>query len=251
MEQFVGDQWQQWALFKIAIVGVLLFLLLRLFFRSLRIIDIRYNTSLSYQRFFPVVEMLVWLSFIYWSLEQILIEPLYFTVFFITISVIGLAWIGWYAARDYIAGIILRSQDVYEVGHQLAIGTIVGRILKIGYLNIELQKSDGTVLKVPYSRIAGNVHYNKDENRLVSTYKFPLKIPSQAVIDGALEKIRRSVLNSPWHASHISPQINKVAEDNNMVYLEIVVSTFGKGSLEKLQLQLYKEFDNQSDGVTK
>ena len=246
MEQFVGDQWQQWALFKIAVVAVILFLLLRLFFKSLRIFDIRYNTSLSYQRFFPVVEMLVWLSFIYWALEQILVEPLYFTVFFITISVIGLAWIGWYAARDYIAGIILRSQDVYEVGHQLATGRIVGKIIKIGYLNIELQKGDGTVLKVPYSKIAGNVHYNKDENKLVNTYKFSLKVSSRALLEGALEKIKRSVLNSPWHASHVSPQINKVAESDGMADLEIVVSAVGKGSLEKLQLQLYREFENKS-----
>ena len=189
--------------------------------------------------------MLVWLSFIYWALEQTITEPLYFTVFFITISVIGLAWLGWYAARDYIAGIILRAQDVYEVGHQLVMGKIAGKILKIGYLNLELQKGDGAVIKVPYSKIAGNVHYNKDENRVISTYKFPLRITSNELLLGAIDKIKRSVLNSPWHASHISPQVNKVAEHNGQVDLEIVVSTFGVKSLEKLQIQLYKEFENK------
>ena len=245
MEQFVGDQWQHWALFKIALVAVIIFFVLRLFFKGLRIIQIRYNTRFYYQRYFPVIEMLVWLSFIYWALEQTITEPLYFTVFFITISVIGLAWLGWYAARDYIAGIILRAQDVYEVGHQLVMGKIAGKILKIGYLNLELQKGDGAVIKVPYSKIAGNVHYNKDENRVISTYKFPLRITSNELLLGAIDKIKRSVLNSPWHASHISPQVNKVAEHNGQVDLEIVVSTFGVKSLEKLQIQLYKEFENK------
>ena len=166
-------------------------------------------------------------------------------VFFVTISVIGLAWIGWYAARDYIAGIILKAQDVYEVGHQLVIGDITGKIIKMGYLNVELQKGDGVVLKVPYSKITGNLHYNKNENKLVSTYKFPLKISIDAVLDGAIERIRKSVLNSPWHASHIGPQVYKVSEYGGMVNLEIVVATFGTKSLEKLQLQVYKEFENK------
>lgn len=245
MENLVGDQWQQWALIKIAVVAVITFFVLKLLFKSLKILQIRYNTPLPYQRFFPVLEMLVWLSFIYWALEQILVKSLYFTVFFVTISVIGLFWIGWYAARDYIAGIILRAQDIYETGHQLVVGDIVGKIIKLGYLNIDLQKEDGVILKVPYSKIAGNVHYNKNENKLVSTYKFSLKISSEAVINGAVEKIRKSVLNSPWHAAHISPQINKISERNNITDLEIVVSTFGMKSLEKLQLQLYKEFENK------
>jgi len=244
MEQFVGDQWQQWSLIKITIAAVILFFVLRLLFRTLKILQVRYfSGNLSYQRYFPVVEMLVWLSFIYWALEQILTDPLYFTVFFITISVIGLLWIGWYAARDYIAGIILRAQDVYEVGHQLVVGKIAGKILKIGYLNIELQKEDGIIIKVPYSKITSKVHYNKNENKLVSTYKFHLKVTSEAVLKGVIDRIHKSVLNSPWHASHISPQINKRAENNGMVDLEIVVSTFGVKSLEKLQLQLYKKFE--------
>lgn len=245
MEQFVGDQWQQWALIKIAIVAVILFFVLRFLFKSLKILQVKYNANLAYQRYFPVIEMMVWLSFIYWSLEQILLEPLYFTVFFVTISVIGLAWIGWYAARDYIAGIILKAQDVYEVGHQLVIGDITGKIIKMGYLNVELQKGDGVVLKVPYSQITGNLHYNKNENELVSTYKFPLKISIDAVLHGDIERIRKSVLNSPWHASHIGPQVYKVSEYGGTVNLEIVVATFGPKSLEKLQLQVYKEFENK------
>lgn len=244
MEQFVGGQWQQWALLKIGLFAVITFFVLRLFLKGLKILQVRYNTHLAYQRFFPVLEMLVWISFIYWSLEQIFPERLYFTIFFITISVIGMLWIGWYAARDYIAGIILRTQDVYEIGHQLAIGDIVGKILKLGYLNVELQKEDGIILKVPYSKITGNVHFNKDENKLISTYKFPLKIPAGAMLKGAAEKINKMILNSPWHAAHISPQINKISEINGIVHLEIVVSTFGTKSLEKLQLQLYREFEN-------
>jgi Mechanosensitive ion channel, beta-domain len=245
MEQFVEGQWQQWALIKIAIVAIILFFVLRLVFKSLKILQVRYNACLAYQRYFPVIEMLVWISFIYWALEQTLVEPLYFTVFFITISVIGLIWIGWYAARDYIAGIILRAQDIYEEGQQLVIGDIAGIIMKLGYLNVELQKGDGVVLKVPYSKITGNVHYNRNENRLLVTHKFILKISSQAVLQGAAENIKKSILNSPWHASHIIPQIHKISENDGIAEMEIVVSTFGPESLEKLQLQLFKEFENK------
>lgn len=244
MEQLVANSWHQWALFKVIIVAIIIFLVLRLILRSLKILSIKYKTNIGYQRYFPVIEMLIWLTFIYWTLEEIFSEPLYFTVFFITISTIGLIWVGWFGARDYIAGIILRAQDVYETGHQLSVGEVTGKISKLGYLNIEVQEQDGAVLKIPYSKITSSIHLNKNENKMVSTHKFTIKVSSHQLLEGVIDKIRKSILNSPWHASHLTPHINKISEKNNLVDLEVIVSTYGASSFEKLQMQLYKEFES-------
>jgi len=244
MEQLVETNWQQWALLKVLVVGFVILIILRLTFKSLKILEVKYKTNIGYQRYLPAFEMLIWLSFIYWSLEEIFNEPLYFTVFFMTISIIALIWIGWFGARDYIAGIILRTQDLYETGHQLSVGSVTGKISKLGYLNIEVQEQDGAVIKIPYSKITSNIHVNKNENKMVSTHKFSLKVSSHQLLEGVIDKIRKSILNSPWHASHLIPHINKIAEKNNLVDLEVIVSTYGASSFEKLQLQLYKEFES-------
>src|SRR5210317_984054 len=98
MEQLVGGNWQQWALLKVLIVGFIVFVALRLALKSLRILEVKYKTTIGYQRYFPVFEMFSWLTFIYWALEEIFNEPLYFTIFFMTISLITLIWLGWFGA---------------------------------------------------------------------------------------------------------------------------------------------------------
>ena len=78
----------------------------------------------------------------------------------------------------------------------------------------------------------------------MSTHKFVLKVSSHQLLEGVIDKIRKSILNSPWHASHLVHHIIKKAEKNNLVDLEVIVSTYGASSFEKLQLQLYKEFES-------
>ena len=185
--------------------------------------------------------MIIWVSFIYWSLKEAISEPLYYSIFFVSISLILLTWIGWYAARDYIAGIIWRSQDSYEAGQKLIINEITGRITKLTYLNVELEKNDGTVIKVPYSKIAGNIHYNKNDNKLVTTYTYSIDVSSKEVIANTIEKLKTSLINSPWHISYLEPHIKKIDGKGSKAVLEIVMHSFGEEGIEKLKMLINKQ----------
>ncbi len=241
MEQLIGDQWRQWALIKIFFAAILLYFIIRLLQRSFKILHHKYGPQIPYQKFFPALEMLIWASFIYWSLKEAISEPLYYSIFFIAISLILFIWIGWYFGRDYIAGIIWRSQDIYEEGQQLFINEINGIMTKLGYLNIELEKKDGTVIKIPYSKIAGNIHYNKSDNKLVVTHTFTIEVTHNEMLENSLQKLRSILVNSPWHISYLEPHIKKVNESGSKTMLEIVVHSFGEDGIQKLRLLINKQ----------
>ncbi|KAA3613581.1 MAG: hypothetical protein D8M58_17005 [Calditrichaeota bacterium] len=234
MEQMIGDQWQQWGLIKVFVAAVFLFIFVRLAQRGLKILQNKYDLPLQNQKYFPVVEMVVWIVFSFWALKEAISDPVYYSVFFITFSLIILFWIGWFAGRDYIAGIIWRSQASYETGQKLIINDINGRISKLGYLNLELEKNDGTVVRLPYSKISADITYNKNENSTVFTYTFYVE-PKDEISNESFEKIRTALINSPWHLSYLQPQIQKVNKNENKTTLEIIVHTLSENGLEKLQ----------------
>ncbi len=246
MGQLISDQWSQWAFAKIIVFAALVYFILRVLQYTLKIINVKYDLNLSHQKFFPVLEMITWISFIYWALKEAINEQLYYSVFFIAISLIFLGWLGWYAGRDYFAGIIWRSQDTYEVGQKLIINKINGRITKLGYLNLVLEKNDGTLIKVPYSKITGNIHYNKNENKLVSTYTYSIEVPQKEFSDNYINMLWTSLVNSPWHLSYIEPQIKKIGEEGNKIILEIVFHSFGEEGMGKLESLINKQIANKN-----
>jgi hypothetical protein len=246
MEQLVQGYWQQWGVLKVVIIGIVLFILIRIVYRLLKILAVRYKNDFGYKKYFPLVEMIIWLSFIYWSLDQIFNDPLYFSIFFITISVMGLIWVGWYGLRDYIAGIILRIQDVYDKGHQLSTGGISGKILKLGHLNLELEKEDGSVIKIPYSEVAGKIHLNKNVDKIIVTEKINLKIPKNYILADEIENLRKYILNSPWHVSYIDPQVRQMEEESDFYNIELILFTPGPDSFDKLQLGIQNKYQQKT-----
>ncbi len=231
--------WPQWGIIKVFLAAIAVFVVVRFSRHLLHISVIRNRASAAWlARLFPVIELLIWLAFLVWAFRQIFNEPFYFSVFFIALAFIAMGWLGWYAARDYIAGIILRAQDIYEPGQQIIVGEYKGRIRKLGYLSIELEEDDGTLLKLPYSKLTGQIHYSKKQGSQVTCQSFTLQVPSAKVSHDFLESLAGMILNSPWHVTHRQPQINKGEPAGNETPVDVIVYTYGQESFERLQSEL-------------
>ncbi len=114
-----------------------------------------------------------------------------------------------------------------------------------GYLSITLKKDDGTVFKVPYSKISGNISSTKSESKLVLSHRSLLEVPRKANPFSMMQELRNILVNSPWHISYLEPQINKVDEKEDNIILEIVVHSIGEEGIEKLQI-LIEEYLEQT-----
>ena len=241
MEQYLEIQIHQTLLFSLLLLAVIIFITLRAVYKLTRYALIRNNIDLKYLRFYPVLELIIWFGFIFWVLRKVFADTIFFTIFFVAIFIVGLLWFGWYAARDYIAGVILRAQDNYEVGQYLETDSVKGLIAKTGYFNFEIENEDGTRLKLPYGKIAGNIHLSKNEQAMIRSFSFPLQISSQKILDGALQKVYLTLLNCPWHVPYKKPLIKKMEDLADLTRFEIIVFTYGAESFEKLQVYVKKQ----------
>ena len=104
---------------KILLLAFVLFITLRYVSWFFNVLHYRQKIRLAFLRVFPLVEIVIWSSFVFWSLGQLFkdlaVYPLLTGSMVIAIVVI----VGWYLLRDFIAGIILKAENAFEPGQKI------------------------------------------------------------------------------------------------------------------------------------
>ena len=230
MNEMISFRVSELALLKALATGVVLFLA----FRFLqRLIDgltglRRFFTPLY--KLLPLVEATLWLFYVVWAVGAVFAERPYYNAALLLVLALVLALVSWFAARDWIAGTILRVQDAYEVGQKIRIGEIEGSIRRIGHLTLEVELSDGAQAKIPYSRISGQVRSQIRPDALANFHHFSIDIPAAIPADEARQMLHAAILNSPWAAFDREPQLKLLAETaTHRSFTAVVYTTGGNG----------------------
>jgi small-conductance mechanosensitive channel len=210
------------------IAAVALFFLLRLLFRfSERIVARRERYSMLL-RLFPAVETLVWLIFLYWAAHFVLgYNPVFMAAYLVILAAVG-AWFFWFALRDIIAGVVLQLQDVYRNGQEIRVDNLEGVIRKVGKLGLELEQADGERIKIPYSRISGNVHTKIEPGEQVRRTRFSMAIPRRGNVNDVITQLRFQLLTMPWIQPGSDPNSELTGQDTEFFRFEIQVQALSE-----------------------
>ncbi len=228
MKQIFELPLSQFAIIKVLIFAFALFLIIKLFERIAKVVFVKRIYRLYFQRYYPILETVVWLLFVLWSIDQIFKDRLYYSVALILIILVTLVWISWFAVRDFIAGIIFKAQDVYEAGQWIKISEIEGRLKSIGYLSLEIEIESGEIIKFPYSKITGVIHSISDPEEHSNHHRFEIELNRTNSLKENVESLRQIILNSPWTLLTKAPQIQLLEENENHFVFEIFVYSISK-----------------------
>ncbi len=225
------------------IAAVALFFLLRLLFRfSERIVARRERYSMLL-RLFPAVETLVWLIFLYWAAHFVLgYNPVFMAAYLVILAAVG-AWFFWFALRDIIAGVVLQLQDVYRNGQEIRVDNLEGVIRKVGKLGLELEQADGERIKIPYSRISGNVHTKIEPGEQVRRTRFSMAIPRRGNVNDVITQLRFQLLTMPWIQPGSEPEISLLAEQNEKFEFEIILHVVNKNFIPEIEKALREKLN--------
>lgn len=212
----------------------ILFLALVLIRRLLRVLLARGVYRVAFHRAFPVVESLVWILFAVWAAGLVFVDPLSQTVAVLTLIAVGVFWLSWFAAKDFIAGLILRLQDDYAVGQEIHLNDVEGRILTVGYLGMDIEQASSEVMRIPYSKLTGVVHSRRPPASS-NHHQFRVEIPKRVSLEETLRRVRESALTSPWASLTKEPQIRPIAETDEEFILEVAVYGIGPERSEAIE----------------
>lgn len=246
MEQLINFEWANAQLLKVGSAAILLYLFQQLLQKIIPLIVHKYKLSDKINRLFPFVEFLIWVIFIYWAIESIFTNALYYTLYFVVISLVILGWVGWFAAKDYIAGIVLRGQAAYRRGNTIQTNETRGTIKKMSYFSMEIEQEDGAILSLPYSKIAGTIHVNRDANKRTFAQVIRLQVHNRGFGKEMVEAMRKDILSSPWVVAYLNPKIKIISEQDKTMEIEIHLHTLDEKSDREIEMMLINKYVNNT-----
>lgn len=183
---------------KIIVIALVLLILLRSVSASVIILTGNKKIRMIFRRMFPVIEMLIWLSYIFWASHQLLSHLAIYNL--LTGSmIVGLVGISiWYLLRDFISGIILKAENGFEPGQRIITSMFSGTIKKLGYRSMEIINNDGEYVKIPFSNLSHlNITRPADTGKWVE-HIVKFKISSKYPAEKIRTMVEKRLLEMPW-----------------------------------------------------
>jgi small-conductance mechanosensitive channel len=194
-------------------IGV--FVILRFLSRLLNSIPANKNIHKLILRVFPIVEFAVWMALGIWIMNNIFSDsPYYSIIISAAIGIIALI-IGWYFLRDFVSGIILKTEIAFEINQRIKTPLAEGLLKKLGYRTIEIETDKGDIVKIPYTQIASNAINLQNTDSVMRGHETLLHLNASLPIQDVKEKIEKCILVLPWSSINRAPNIS-ITEQNDV-----------------------------------
>ena len=223
------------ALLRAVAVGVLLLVALRLLRLGVRQLGRRRRPGPLVARSLPVVEATVGLQYVLWALGSVLERGVYYNAALFMVFAIVALLLAWFAARDWMAGIVLKVEDGLAVGQRVRCADVEGTIRAVGHLSLEVDVSQGEAVKIPYSRMSGQIRAQGRGEASQEPHCFQVAVEGQVEVAAAMQRLREAILNSPWSPVDREPQIRVREEGQTHAVFEAVVHAPDAGQAKSLE----------------
>ncbi len=229
------------------VFAIALFIMLRIASRIAKRVTTSKRYHIAVLRGFPIVELVVWAAYILWIINHAFGNSEYITLATALVLIIFLLIISWYFLRDFIAGIILKTEFPFEINQRISTNRNDGSIKKLGYRSLELEKDNGDIVKVPYSQIASaSIHLQNMEDSLrghETLIKASAKIPVQT----AKELIAKELLLTPWAAINQTPSIRVIEQTDEVNTYSVHFHSVSSKHAASISQHLKTAFDSKKD----
>lgn len=198
------------------LTGLLLFVLFRLLYRMGMTLTRRKLLRPDLFSFLPVIQLASWLAFAFWGAYIIFGGHFYYDLIIVVMAILVIVGLAWYVFRDFLAGVLLKTEKSIEQGQYIKTPFVEGRVKKLGTLYMELINSAGESVKIPYSRMSNELFILPPEDEDMLPHQLELPVPVGLEPEEAKERVRDALLTMPWI---ISPQpIVQLSKDSGSRY---------------------------------
>ena len=160
----------------------------------------------------------------------------------VVLVVVLVILLSWFLVRDFIAGVLLKSQQIYKVGQIIKTAQYSGRITRMGNLHLSLQTEQGESARIPYSVLTSSVIL-KQKQDFADTNFFSISVPQSLTKEEWIRKLESDILSSPWVSTKANPVIKITDETIDSYVFSISVVTLNPEHALHLETLLKKSLD--------
>ncbi|GEM_PF-4406769 len=209
-------------LFVFTGLGVLLFLGMRRLKNFLGTSLSKFSRFEELSRLIPAFEGLTWLLFVLLAISLIFKDKLFYSVGILMVLVVTVGWLSWFFVRDFVAGMMLRSSQTFELGDRLRVQDFEGVLQRIGHFSMTLEGDDGQSTVIPFSTVSDTMLTRIGAGTLLKSRTFQVKITPEKS-SNAIQQIRQLALIAPWTSIMHEPKIKFITENHDSIIYEVTV----------------------------
>ncbi|NCC46171.1 MAG: mechanosensitive ion channel [Bacteroidia bacterium] len=206
----------------ITAVALFLFFFLRFTSKWLPGLPAGKRTKRTILRAFPVIEFGIWVVFAVKSIGLAFGDTPFYQIMINAMVLVVALICAWYFLRDFVAGIVLKSENGFEPGMEIDTPFARGTVRKAGYRSLELTDANGHYVRIPYSRISGEVISKPSNNKKRVEHELELGFGSNQEISAIKQQIRKRALELPWIVKEesLKVEINSLSPEKYMAKIK-------------------------------
>ena len=194
---------------------------------AFRLLPLGRSARARWSRFAPLVEGAVWLLFAVSALAWTLTGHPEVRLVALALVALGVVAAAWSTVRDYVSGVVLRSEGTLAVGDAVRVGEVEGLVTRLGGRAVELELPRGDRLVLPYHRVGASAVVRRTRARAAHTYAhtFTVAVPAALTPEVARQRVRRVVLTSHGVPPRHPPKIALAGSGHLEVTLHTLTDT--------------------------
>ena len=239
---YINNTGEEFLFLRFILIGILIFALFRGIWYLSPLILRRQKSRLLIRRYLPLAETLFWVVFLSWfSIRFAVADPLFGILILFVLGAI-LFWLSKFGLKDMIAGMLLRLTSHYKTGDLLQFSGQEGRLKNWTLLAMELETSNGEVLRMPYSKIISESQLKTETKQYSSAYHFSLTIISDDDPTLVAEKISQYILKLPWSSVHQKPEVVLMEHHKDKLKFQISCYPLEKAFSKRIEEKVIEQF---------
>ncbi len=196
------------------IAGFALFVILWLANKAIQSAVVGEKIHPVFQRVFPAVEFLLWFLYLLWALRGVFRHYHFYDILMYAVIISIIIGIGWFVVRDFIAGIVLKSEMPFQINQHISLPKTAGKLKKLGYRSLEIETDDGKLMKIPYSSLTGEIITCQPAPDRLKRYETTVTIESSAGKEDACDMIAKKIMLLPWTIPVKKPTVEPLDNEN-------------------------------------
>lgn len=230
------------AIYTYLFIGIVLLLFFRVLNFFIPVITTRKEYKDKLNKYLPFIELCAWLLFFVYGVQFFLKTNMLYALALFIILLVHIGWLSWFALKDIIAGIVFKTKGRFSINETIKVREHSGKIVKFGFLEVEIETETGETIHLPYSMVIGEVLIKSNPAEMIISHTFRLETTKSKPLIKIIDEVRITILHLPWISFKKDPQVKPVGEDKDSYTLEITVYTPEKEYFFKIENYLKEQF---------
>ncbi|MBE0572692.1 MAG: mechanosensitive ion channel family protein [Ignavibacteriaceae bacterium] len=190
------------------------------------------------KKILPILDLALAATIIFWIIYSIFGDTDLLPVITSTITIILLGLLGWFWGRDFVAGIILKSENYFELNKMIRLNNKSGKIIKTTLRYLEFETDEGEAVRVPYNKISGDYFSKLSPDEKYESHLITLHLNEDSETKSLRESIRKRIYNSPWYLSGKEPAIEIISSAEGGYKINLNVYTINSSHADLIRREL-------------